>query len=366
MLHSRLRGEVRLTMWNLSKDLGLFARLAQRLDPRVTAFNARYELSRGLRGLVASPRSPATPTALYVETSSYCRGRCRGCYVPARDRNAHIRLPDDVLDDVVLTARRLRLDWVGVVGGEPLDEAIVDVNVAMIRRAPDLRFMLCTGLQGRCDVVLMRELATLANLTIMFSVDGLGDTHDRIRGAGSHARTLDAIRGYARSRGPICGASVTIRRDTWREVTSPEFVASLASLGCHLLAYDPWYAEQAGETISPEALAAAIARLQLVEDRLSIVFVNPFGRLRRDGFDSRGGMVAAAIDYRGNVYGSRRGVPLGNATEQRLGVILESATFRQGGCPLTVGACAADDPRARLFANTLDRINGSLPGRRAV
>lgn len=354
-------------MWELSKDLGLLVRLALRLEPRVTAFHARYELSRWLRGLAAPRRSRAAPTALYIETSSFCRGRCRGCYVPARDRKAGLRLDDAVLGDAIAAARRLRLDWVCIVGGEPLDTSILDVNLALIRSAPDVRFLLCTGTHGRCDAALMSELALLPNLTVMFSIDGRGETHDRIRGAGSHARTIAALRAYSRPRGPVSGASVTVRPDNWQEVTSPEFVESLAAIGCDLLAYDPWFSDDSEKTLTPEELAAAITRLRALIGPSSLVFVNPFGRLRRDGFQSGTGMIAAAIDYRGNVYGSRRGAPLGDVTTARLAAILDGEAFRQGCRRLDLGGCAADDPRAPLFEATLARLcvihSGGCPAR---
>lgn len=343
-------------MWNLSRDFGLFVGLALRLDPRVTAFHARYELSRWLRRRAGSRRSRLAPTALYLETSSFCRGRCRGCYVPVRDRKARLRLPEAQLDDALATARRLRPDWICIVGGEPLDPSILEVNLAMIRRAPELRFLLCTGSHGRCDPALMDVLASLPNLTMVFSVDGFSETHDRLHGPGSHERIQAAMRSYSESGRRICGASITLRPDNWREVTSPRFLEGLAALGCNLLSYDPWFSGPSGGALDPGQLASAITRLRVTSDRRSVVFLNPFGRLRRDGFEPRSAMAAAAIDYRGNVYGSRRGAPLGNVATQPLGAILAGEAFQRGCRALGRGGYALDDPRAPLFEATLARL----------
>lgn len=333
------------------------SRFAMGLSPRVIGFHGRYEILSWLGRKVNSKPTLVTPTAIYVETSSFCRGRCRGCYVPVADRKAHYRLDDQTLGRIVAAARVLRPEYVCIVGGEPLDPSIVETNLALVRSAPELRFLLCTGAQGY-DTSLMWELSELSNLSMMFSVDGGRATHDSIRGVGNYARVIDCIENYTESCAKICGASVTLRRENWREVSSEAFVRSLEDVGCNIFSYDPWFDDEGGEGISSEILAEVIRRLRaIVAESRSVIYVNPFGPVREGGLDRKGGMVAAAIDYRGNVYGSRRGKPLGNVTTQGLRSILEGEAFQQGYRRLGIGGCAADDPRLPLFEEAFARLS---------
>ncbi|MEI8254740.1 MAG: radical SAM protein [Deltaproteobacteria bacterium] len=339
-------------MWRIGKDLGLFARMAVSLRPRVAAFHARYELARWARGSIERD-GVVVPTALYVETSSYCRGRCRGCYVPVAERTSQRTLDAPALQRIIASARRLRPDYVCLVGGEPLDGPALEINLALIEGAPDLRFFVCTGLQGRSDEGLMRRLAALTNLSVFFSVDGLATTHDRIRSRGSHARTLAAMRSYNGRGGQVCGASVTLREENREEVTAGPFVASLESAGCNVVSFDPWFSADGGESLAPDALWTSIERLRrIAQTSPSMFFVNPFGRLRSDGFDAETAMLAASIDSLGNVYGSRRGRPLGNLATEDLDTILAGDGFQRGFSLVDRVACALDDPRRGLIEQT--------------
>ncbi len=343
-------------MSRVTEAMGLFARFAPRVEPRVIAFHLRYEMSRLVRGASRSGGG-LSPTALYLETSSHCRGRCRGCYVPTRDRARHVRLDDASLANVLSTARELLPDYVCIVGGEPLDESILETNMALVRGAPDLRFLLCTGSHGRTDASLMRELAALPNLSLVFSFDGLARMHDHIRGPGSHARTLAAAMHYSGGGRRVCGASVTLRRDTWAELSTRAFVASLEAAGCSYAVFDPVFCAEGGDGITEEILTVAMARLRAIAVESHIVLVvNPFGRLVAGGFGAFTSMVAASVDYEGHVYGSRRGSPIGNVHSQDLGEILRGAAFQRACRRMDVGGTALDDPRAQLFEGTLSRL----------
>lgn len=345
-------------MFKLTEDLGRMARFATQLRPEVTAFQASYEVSRWVRKTFSARSERVVPTALYLETSSACRGRCRGCYVPVQDRKAAIRLEDKTLRQVIAAAQRLKPNYVCIVGGEPLDPTILQTNVEMITNAPDLRFLVCTGGHGHCDAQLMRALGELPNLTLFFSMDGLASTHDAVRGRGNHARSIEAIRNYSRAGSMICGASVTLRPENSEEVSSNEFIASLESAGVNFIGFDPWFSDDPSAILSPEVLSSVIQRLKAIaRESSSVFFVNPFGRLHHDGFDPDDGWVAVSVDYHGNVYGSRRGQILGNVTETDLQEIIEGDLFQSSCRDLGVGGCTTDDPRRSLFETTLRLVS---------
>lgn len=348
-------------MLRLTEDFRQLARLAARLEPRVASFQARHELERWLRRPAGEGSARVVPTAFYVETSSACRGRCAGCYVPVADREQGLRLDAQCLATVLASARQLRPDYVCIVGGEPLDESILATNLAWVRSAPDVRFLLCTGMQGRGDAEALQALGELPNLSVIFSVDGFAATHDRLRGEKSHARTFAALKQYARGGRRLCGASVTLRPGNWEETTSEGFLGELERAGCNYLVFD---ASFGAEALAAAHLVQAVDRLRRrAKGSHAVTFVNPFGRLLRHGFAARSHMAAAVVDYRGNVYASRRGAPLGNVKSQTLTQILEGPAFQSACRRLPLGGSATDDPRTPLFETAHQLIWAPTPWR---
>lgn len=298
------------------------ARLIGEVDAGVLRFQVGAEARVWLRRR-RSDRRQMLPTALYLETSSHCPGACADCYVPAADRRRHLRLDAGTLDRLIEAAERLPVAYVCVVGGEPLDPAIAQDNLRLVRDHPRTRFLICTSGEPGIAPELGRELGALRNLSLLVSFEGLPATHERIRARGSfeHAcATLDAYRRYS---GSLCGASVTLRTGNWLEATSREFVARLRAAGAHYLVYAPCETRAGGQELSPERHAFAIGRLaKLSASSGVLIFSHPFGQIVGRGSALARRFRSLTVDYAGNVYVARRGRSFGNVHDTDLPTLL--------------------------------------------
>jgi MoaA/NifB/PqqE/SkfB family radical SAM enzyme len=309
------------------------ARMLHEVDPRVLCFQLGFELRRWFqRALRRSSR--LLPTALYLETSSYCRGSCADCYVSAADRRQHLHLDHTALERVLVAAEQLPLAYVCIVGGEPLDTSVVETNLRLVHDHPRTRFLICTSGNAEIGPELERKLGVLRNLSLLFSFDGLPATHDRIRSPGSFEQACAALETYSRSSGNLCGASITLRNDNWYETTSHAFIKGLIARGCHYFGYAPCETRAADRALSPERLALARGRLaELSTSSPALIFAHPFGQLLGRKIAPTRRLYSLAVDYAGNVYTARRGPSFGSIYDSELTTLLSrpalQAAYRQ-------------------------------------
>jgi MoaA/NifB/PqqE/SkfB family radical SAM enzyme len=320
------------------------ARLARELDPGVLRFHLEYELRLWLRRRVAGPRTEL-PTALYLETSSYCEGACADCYVPAADRRRHLELDGDTVERLLGDAERLPLAFVCLVGGEPLDGSVVERNLRLVREHPRTRFLICTSGEPQIGPDLVRELGTLRNLCLLVSFEGLAETHRRIRPRGSFERACAALDAY-RQHGGLCGASITLRADNWREATSRDFVERLVAAGCHFLSYAPCETRDGRQALRSERYAGALARLAaLSASTTALLFCHPFGQILDGKVPPVQRLRTLTVDYAGNVYTARRGPSFGSVRDASLAALLARPALRASyGAPGSIAAPGVRSP----------------------
>jgi MoaA/NifB/PqqE/SkfB family radical SAM enzyme len=298
------------------------ARMLHELDLGVLCFQLGYELRRWLQRPLSGP-SRLLPTALYLETSSYCRGSCADCYVPAADRRQHLHLDRTTLERLLVAAEKLPLAYVCLVGGEPLDASVVEANLRLVRDHPRTRFLICTSGNAEIGPELERELGALRNLSLLFSFDGLPTTHDSIRSPGSFEQACTALETYSRSSGNLCGASITLRTNNWYETTSRAFIERLSACGCHYFGYAPCETRAVGRALGPEQHALALGRLaDLSTSSRALIFAHPFGQLLGRKIAPTRRLYSLAVDYAGNVYTARRGPSLGSVYDTELTTLL--------------------------------------------
>lgn len=294
------------------------ARMAREVDARVLRFQLDFELRLSVRRQLAA-RGPALPTALYLETSSYCEGACADCYVPAAARRQHLELDAGLLYRLLAEAERLPLAYVCVVGGEPLDHAIVERNLRLVRDHPRTRFLICTSGEAEVDAALARELGALRNLSLLVSFEGSPETHRRVRPRGSFARARATLDAYRRASRSFCGASVTLRADNWEEVTGRDFVGQLSDAGCHFLVYAPCETSGGVPALGAEVSARAVERLTEVSAAsAALIYCHPFGQLLGGRITPVPRLRSLTVDYAGNVYTARRGPSYGNVHDEGL------------------------------------------------
>lgn len=302
-------------------------RLLREVDSRVLGFHIGYEMRLRLRRRLPGPRR-LLPTALFLETSSYCRGACADCYVPAVDRRQHLQLDAATLDRVLVAAERMPLAYVGIVGGEPLDASIVEANLRLVRDHPRTRFLICTSGEPGIAPELERELAALRNLSLLFSFDGLPATHDRLRPRTPFREAYASLTAYGRSSGNLCGSSITLRAENWHETTSRAFIDRLRDAGCHYFAYSP--CETAGrQALAPADHARSLRRLaELSVSSDALIFVHPQGQLLGRKVVPAQRLHTLVVDYAGNVYTARRGPCFGNIHDADLITLLSQPALQ--------------------------------------
>lgn len=320
--------------------------MVRELDAGVLRFHLEYELRLWLRRRVAGLHTEH-PTALYLETSSYCEGACADCYVPAVDRRRHLELDADTLERLIADAERLPLAFVCLVGGEPLDGSVAERNLRLVREHPRTRFLICTSGEPQIGRDLVRELGTLCNLSLLVSFEGLAETHRRIRPRGSFERACAAVHTYRRQGRGMCGASITLRTDNWREATSRAFVESLTAAGCHFLSYAPCETRDGRQALDPERYAHALARLAaLSASATALIFCHPFGQILGGKVPTVQRLRSLTVDYAGNVYTARRGPSFGNVHRTDLSTLLARPDLRASyGVPEATGAAPAPASR---------------------
>ena len=322
------------------------ARVLREVDLRVLGFQLGYELRLRLRRPLRGPQR-LFPTALYLETSSYCRGACADCYVPAVDRRQRLQLDAATLDRLLVAAERLPLGYVCIVGGEPLDASIVDANLRLVRDHPRTRFLICTSGEPGIGPELERELGALRNLSLLFSLDGLPATHDGLRPQTPFRRACAALEAYSRSSGNLCGASITLRTDNWYETTSRGFIERLSGHGCHYFAYAPCET-RSGHALSPAEHARALSRLsELSASSSALIFTHPLGQVLGQKIAPARRLHTLVVDYAGNVYTARRGPCFGNIHETDLATLLSRPALQAS---YSRAASSPADPRTDLVS----------------
>jgi radical SAM protein with 4Fe4S-binding SPASM domain len=191
-----------------------------------------------------------------------CNLRCSHCYQDPRPAS---ELPLDALLGILaqfkdLLDRRGRAPGhVTVTGGEPFIRGdFPDLLEALAREKPRLGFAILTN-GTRIDAAMARRLRQWGPQFVQISVDGTRELHDQIRGAGSFASAVEAVRHLTRERVPVF-LSFTAHRQNFHDF--PEVARLAGRLGASRVWADRLIPAGAGaslETLSPEETREFIA-----------------------------------------------------------------------------------------------------------
>ncbi len=181
------------------------------------------------RPVVSLFGSALFPARLWVYSNFHCNLACDYCVVASSPRAAKRQLPAWRFRALVDEALREGFQELYLTGGEPFVHPQI---VEMIEYASDrMTTVVLTNAMlftGRRRVELAR-LASRPNLTLQSSIDGArAATHDRWRGAGSWAKSMDGLR-YAAGLGLPLRVAMTATPDNRGEVD--ELRETLSALG---------------------------------------------------------------------------------------------------------------------------------------
>lgn len=209
---------------------------------RLEGFARVWTLARLKHLLLEDGDGPPPLDEIHLACCVECDQACQGCY-SACDRRGTTPGPDR-LRALFDEAARSGAAVVHLVGkGEPfLDDAGGLALLGAIRTRRDLFFTLATSAL-HLSPTLADAVAATPNVLLLVSVDGPQAAHDARRGAGTHARVLEALR-LLSSRRALYAFSATVAAGNWREVASPHFLAAMREAGCCLGVYSRYFSVQ--------------------------------------------------------------------------------------------------------------------------
>lgn len=214
-----------------------------------------------------------TPLEISYFANNVCNLRCRHCYVGYERTDGGLDVPEWI--DLFEQCIALGGLTFGNVGKEPTlcwDKTLALLRWLAERRRslPALRLGLVTN-AIRLDERKAAELLEVAPDYIDISLDGVGPSHDAIRGAGTYRQTTTNIAALP----PALRKKVFISftANLWNIETIPALVREADRLGVKNLLISPYVTRQVGNPTDAEALLASDHRLvrmciDLVEARL--------------------------------------------------------------------------------------------------
>ncbi|MFB3890124.1 MAG: radical SAM/SPASM domain-containing protein [Candidatus Bathyarchaeia archaeon] len=169
------------------------------------------------------------PPILVISVTSKCNLHCEGCYHQALRSTTNAEMSDERIWKLVDEAKELGISFVVLAGGEPLMRPhILDLS----RESPEILFMMFTnGLL--IDDAVLKEIAKNKNVVPLLSLEGYEIDTDGRRGSGVYNVLLKSIH-KLKDKGLFWGASITMTRTNFDEVTDDGFIKQLVDSGCKL------------------------------------------------------------------------------------------------------------------------------------
>ncbi|MCX7837786.1 MAG: radical SAM protein, partial [candidate division WOR-3 bacterium] len=180
------------------------------------------ELLKNIFSLGYAQQKEDAPGFMVISPAKRCNLRCPDCYAnSATEKDA---LDYEVFSRIIKEAKDTwHMRFFVISGGEPFmyqsrNKGILDIAA----ENPDTLFLVYTnGLL--INEVVAKKLGELGNLTPAISVEGLKETTDKRRGAGTFDKILKVME-FLRKEKVIFGISLTATRDNAYELLSDEFI----------------------------------------------------------------------------------------------------------------------------------------------
>ena len=174
------------------------------------------------------------PSFLIASITSSCNLHCAGCY--SRFNKATVdskpvkQLSSEEWLDIFRQAEELGVSFIMLAGGEPMLRWKVIENAGKMQ---NILFPIFTNGTYLNDSYL-KLFDKSRNLIPVMSIEGGKETTDVRRGAGVYEKLVANMDAF-HEKNLLFGASITVTTENIREVTSPEFIQTLASRGCKLV-----------------------------------------------------------------------------------------------------------------------------------
>ena len=267
-------------------------------NPKETLFLGKFALASKKASKLRKQEEEEglhVPSFLITSITSACNLHCAGCY--SRHNEATVdcepvkQLSGEEWGDIFREAEELGVSFILLAGGEPMLRWDV---IEEASRIPGIIFPIFTNgtYMGEKYLDLFDRCR---NLVPIMSIEGEEDTTDDRRGEGVYAKQISNME-ECRKRGIIFGASITVTTENVKEVSSKEFIDSLAERGCKLVIYVEFVpVTDEAQHLAPgdeerEYLKEAIARIR--RENENVVFISFPGDEK-----SSGGCMAAGRGF---------------------------------------------------------------------
>jgi MoaA/NifB/PqqE/SkfB family radical SAM enzyme len=238
-------------------------------DPKETAFMLKFAAASrkaSKKRADSAEKGEHIPPFLIASITSSCNLHCAGCY--SRCSNATSDTPpDDQLTAeewlrIFREAEELGISYILLAGGEPLMRRDVINSAASMKNIIFPIFTNGTFINEQYFDTFDKN----RNLIPVLSIEGGQKATDARRGKGVYA-LLSANMDKFREKSLLFGASVTVTTENTEEISSEEFICSLAEKGCKLVIF----VEYVPMSPDSEKLAPTDKERQLLRDRISVL-----------------------------------------------------------------------------------------------
>ncbi len=211
----------------------LAMRVLKELNPRARAklihnmlINCSW-LGARRRREVEKEEGVHVPYSILISPTMRCNLTCPGCYAATYDRSEELTVEE--WDSVFEQAKELGIFFVSVTGGEPLLRA--DELLDLAWKHNDMVFQIYTN-ATLVDERIVERLCKVANVALVFSVEGFEKETDQRRGEGVHKKVLWAM-GALREAGLPYGFSVCVTSENAEVICTDEFIDYYIEQGCY-------------------------------------------------------------------------------------------------------------------------------------
>ena len=336
-------------------------------DPRESAFMLKFAAASRKATKIRQKLAEGgehIPSFLIASITSSCNLHCAGCYSRFNKATVDSKPVKQLSTDEWLTifreAEELGVSFIMLAGGEPM------LRWELIEKAGSMQnilFPIFTNGTYLNDSYLSL-FDKCRNLIPVMSIEGGKEATDLRRGPGVYEKLITNMDAF-HEKNLLFGASVTVTTENIKEVTSAEFLSTLASRGCRLVIYVEFVpVTEDAKYLAPgdverEYLTAAMSDLREVyPDMILLAFP---GDERADG----GCMAAGRGFFHINSHGGAEPCPFSpysdiNVRDASLREAMQSRLFRalRDGDFLDddhVGGCVLFEKREQVEAMLKNR-----------
>ena len=236
-------------------------------DPRETAFMLKFAAASSKaskKRAKSAEKGEHIPPFLIASITSSCNLHCAGCYSRCSSATTDAP-PDDQLTAeewlrIFNEAEELGISYILLAGCEPLMRRDVISSAASVRNIIFPIFTNGTFINEQYFDIFDKN----RNLIPVLSIEGGREATDSRRGKGVYDLLCVNMEKFCK-KSLIFGASVTVTTENINEISSEEFIGSLAEKGCKLVIF----VEYVPMSEDSERLAPTDKERQLLNDRIA-------------------------------------------------------------------------------------------------